>query len=381
VTDAAADSTDPVDTIEEEIEVRRVELVKVGMAAWSIIGIAIVVIAAIVGLAAVSQLVLPLMFAVMIGAAAYPLARKLHRYMAPSIAAAVVVAGMVLLCVGVVAIVVHALVNEVDTLTARIDDAIDELSTRTEGIGLDQDTLTRMRESLSPSGGTASSGYVSTAVSGLTAVFAFFAGVILAVLILYYVLKDGPDIRDFIIAQAPPHFRAETAAFLKNAVTTVRAYWMGRALLSAAVTAVVVVVCIAVGVPLIPTIAIANFFGGFVPYVGAFIGGGLATLLALSDGGITPALIVLGIVLVANLVLENLLEPRIMSGRLHIHPLLVLIATTTGGVVGGMAGLILAVPIAVVGLDLIVRIRRVVTERNAPATRGAPIEAAVTPDA
>lgn len=45
-------------------------------------------------LAAISEVVLPLVFAVMIGATAYPLARRLHRRMSPALSALVVVRGM-----------------------------------------------------------------------------------------------------------------------------------------------------------------------------------------------------------------------------------------------------------------------------------------------
>ena len=62
------------------------------------------------------------------------------------------------------------------------------------------------------------------------------------------------------------------------------------------------------------------------------------------------------------------LEPRIMSGRLRIHPLGVLIATTAGGVIGGIMGLVLAVPVTVVGLDLLRRLRDVGGSSAARAT-------------
>ena len=129
-------------------------------------------------------------------------------------------------------------------------------------------------------------------------------------------------------------------------------------MLSAAVTVVVVGVSLIMGLPLIATIAVVNFLGGFVPYMGAFIGGGLATLLAVADGGISQGLLMLAIVIACNVLLENLLEPKIMSGRLSIHPLTVLLATTTGGVVGGIVGLVLAVPVTVVTIDLVRRLRQ-----------------------
>ena len=68
-------------------------------------------------------------------------------------------------------------------------------------------------------------------------------------------------------------------------------------------------------------------------------------------------MVMLVIVLTCNLLLENVLEPRVMSSRLSIHPLVVLLATTAGGIIGGMVGLILAVPVAVLVIDLVRRLR------------------------
>jgi len=89
---------------------------------------------------------------------------------------------------------------------------------------------------------------------------------------------------------------------VSQSVRAVRGYWAGRSVLSAAVTVVIVGVSLIMGLPLIATIAVVNFLGGFVPYIGAFIGGGLATLLALSDGGIGEALLMLAIVLVTAVI-------------------------------------------------------------------------------
>jgi putative heme transporter len=101
---------------------------------------------------------------------------------------------------------------------------------------------------------------------------------------------------------------------------------------------------------MLPTVVVVNLVGGYIPYIGASVGGGLTVLLALAEGSFVKAVTVLVLVFSANLLLENLLEPKIMSGRLRIHPLAVLLATTAGGVLGGIVGLVLAVPLTVVSL-------------------------------
>ena len=111
------------------------------------------------------------------------------------------------------------------------------------------------------------------------------------------------------------------------------------------------------GLPIVFTIMVVNFVGGYIPYIGAFLGGGLAVIVALGDGGIAQAALMLVIVLAANLLLENFVEPKVMGSSLDIHPLVVLVVTALGGLVGGMVGLILAVPAYVIARDGLARLR------------------------
>jgi predicted PurR-regulated permease PerM len=114
------------------------------------------------------------------------------------------------------------------------------------------------------------------------------------------------------------------------------------------------------------TIIVVNFVGGYIPYIGAFLGGGLAVIVALGDGGVPEAVIMLLVVLASNLLLENFVEPKVMGRSLDIHPLVVLVVTALGGLLGGIVGLILAVPAFVIAQSFVTRFRsRDVVERVA----------------
>jgi predicted PurR-regulated permease PerM len=63
------------------------------------------------------------------------------------------------------------------------------------------------------------------------------------------------------------------------------------------------------------------------------------------------------VVLAANLLLENFVEPKVMGRTLNIHPLVVLVVTALGGLLGGIVGLILAVPTTVIAADAVSRLR------------------------
>ena len=127
--------------------------------------------------------------------------------------------------------------------------------------------------------------------------------------------------------------------------------------MSGVVSVVIGAASLLMGLPIVFTIMVVNFVGGYIPYIGAFLGGGLAVIVALGDGGVAQAALMLLIVLAANLLLENFVEPKVMGSSLDVHPLVVLVVTALGGLVGGMVGLILAVPAYVIARDGLARLR------------------------
>jgi len=100
------------------------------------------------------------------------------------------------------------------------------------------------------------------------------------------------------------------------------------------------------GVPLAGTIAVVSFVTSYVPYIGAFVAGAFAVLIAYGSGGLPHALIMLAIVLLANNTIQNVVEPFAFGTRLRLHPLVVLLTVTTAAILFGMMGAILAAPLA-----------------------------------
>ena len=98
------------------------------------------------------------------------------------------------------------------------------------------------------------------------------------------------------------------------------------------------------GVPFALPIAVLTFFGGFVPIVGAFVAGAIATLVALVSGGIWTAVGVLAIVLVVQQLEGNVLQPILVGRTMKIHAAVVIAAVALGGTLFGIIGAFLAVP-------------------------------------
>ncbi|SPM33380.1 Predicted PurR-regulated permease PerM [Mycobacterium rhizamassiliense] len=98
------------------------------------------------------------------------------------------------------------------------------------------------------------------------------------------------------------------------------------------------------GVPLALPLASVVFLGAFIPLIGALVSGLVAVVVALLAKGIVYALLTLGLLILINQLEAHILQPLVMGRAVSIHPLGVVLAITTGGVLAGIVGALLAVP-------------------------------------
>jgi predicted PurR-regulated permease PerM len=331
---------------------------RVGIGSWSFVGAVVAATIVLFALAAISEIVLPLVFAAVLAVIFRPAVRRLEqRNLSSTWAAGTVVVGLILLVALVVIATVQGIVDEASQIGATIDDALAAAAEELDAVGLEEGALRDARVATEASAPLVAEGLLTRIVSGVGTLVGLVSGLILGVLIMYYLLKDGPRIRGAVVAQVSEPAREEVDGFIGDSCTILRAYGRARTVMSAIVATVVGVASLLFGLPLVLTIMVVNFIGGYIPYIGAFLGGGLAVLVALGEGGIGLAFVMLVIVLAANLLLENLVEPKVMGHSLDIHPLVVLVVTALGGVVGGIVGLILAVPVAVIAGNALGRLR------------------------
>jgi predicted PurR-regulated permease PerM len=348
---------------------------RVGVWAWSFVGFVVASLIVVLALAAVSEIVLPLTFAAVLAVMFKPLVGFLERKrFKPSLAAGLVVLGLLLLMAGVVVATVRGVGEQTDKISASASAAVDEAAKHTDALGVDEEALNAARVAIEEAEPMITTGVLSGLVSGIGTVIALASGLILGALIMYYLLKDGTRLRRSFVAFVDPTYRDELDGFIGDACRILRDYGRGRTAMSAIVSVVVGAAALLLGLPLVFTIVVVNFVGGYIPYIGAFLGGGLAVIIALGDGGLPKAAVMLVVVLAANLVLENFVEPKVMGRTLDIHPLVVLVVTAFGGLVGGIVGLILAVPAYVIAGNAITRLRSRgivdrVAERAQPTVR------------
>jgi len=112
------------------------------------------------------------------------------------------------------------------------------------------------------------------------------------------------------------------------------------------------------GFPLVIPIAIAVFLGSFIPLVGAVATGAIAVFVALVFLGPIPAVIMLGIVILVQQLEGHVLQPFVMGNAVRVHPLAVVLAVATGGLIGGIPGALFAVPVVATFNEMISYIGR-----------------------
>ena len=346
---------------------------RLGVLSWSFVGVVIASIIVFTALAAVSEIVLPMTFAAVLAVVFKPLVGTLRRHgLKPSLAASLIVVGLLALVFGVVVATTRGVIDQADQIGDSTSAALQEAADQTDALGIDQQALEDARAAVEDAAPMITTGVLSGLVSGIGAIVAVAGGLILGALIMYYLLKDGTRLRRSLVAQVDSAYRDEVDGFVGDSCRILRDYGRGRTAMSAIVAVVVGLAALLLGLPLVFTIVVVNFIGGYIPYIGAFLGGGLAVIVALGDGGLPEAAAMLLVVLAANLVLENFVEPKVMGRTLDVHPLVVLVVTALGGLLGGIVGLILAVPAYVIAGDALGRLRsRGVVDRAAQRARPA----------
>jgi predicted PurR-regulated permease PerM len=99
------------------------------------------------------------------------------------------------------------------------------------------------------------------------------------------------------------------------------------------------------------------FVGAYIPYLGAFLSGAIAVLVALADRGFAIALWALGVVLAVQVLEGHILQPVIQSRTVQMHPAVVMLAITAGASVAGIIGMLLAVPLTAAAFGILAELR------------------------
>jgi putative heme transporter len=317
-----------------------------GLVAWLLVGIVLVVVGTVWLLALTSTIVIPVITATLLASVLSPLVGGMRRRGVPRAAgAAIVLLAVVVVGTGVLVMVLAGIASQGDEIAQRLSAATAKLADGLKSLGVDGHRADAARTDASSS--VSSGGHlllegIAAGVAELAGLATFTAFTILS---LFFLLKDGPTLRSWVERHSGV---APTVAHVVvgDMLTALRGYFTGVTIVAVFSAVIVGAGALIIGVPLVATIVIVTFVGGYIPYIGAWTAGAFAVLVALGDGGPSAALAMAIVALLANGALQQLVQPLAMGAALGLHPLAVLILTIGGGSLFGIIGLVLAAPIA-----------------------------------
>lgn len=326
----------------------RVQLLPEGarrLAAWC----AVLLLAAAVGWVGIelcSQVrtaVVPVLLALLGTALLGPLFQRLVKAgVNRSVAAGLTCVAVVAVVGGTVYIVVAALVGTGDEIVASLKQASKSVTEHFGAAGTSLDDIaTNSKDLLAKFGGTAASGVIS----GISVVGEVIAMAVLALLLVFFFLRDSHRATGALRSLAPRGTADTVEAMARRAFEAVEGFMRGTTII-----ALIDATCITVGllildVPGAVGLGALVFVGAYIPYLGAFLSGAVAVLVALADRGAVIATWALGVVVAVQVLDGHVLQPMVQSRTVQMHPAVVMLAITAGASVAGVLGMLLAVPL------------------------------------
>lgn len=321
---------------------------KLGIRAIQVIVVVTVAAAIIFAIQQVTLVTIPLVIALILACAFNPVMSWMRRRGVPTILATLITLISIVIILSALGwLIVWAVRNQWDDLYSQAQDGVQQLLTWVQTLPFDflqPDQIDEWIATLTDF--VTSAQFGSGALAGVSAVANFVTGFVLMATMLFFFLKDGPQMWEFLLRP----FRGENYLRARRigdkTVATLGSYLRGTAMVAAVDAIGILIGLLILQVPLAIPLAVLVLLLAFIPIVGATVAGILAALVALVANGWVNALLVVGVVVLVNQLEGNFLQPFLMGRSMKLHAFVILIALTVGTVLGGIVGAVLAVPIA-----------------------------------
>ncbi|MDI3419507.1 AI-2E family transporter [Streptomyces luteolus] len=281
--------------------------------------------------------------------------------------------------------VVWQVMENIDTLAERVQEGIDELQKwlLESPFHVTEDQIKDIAKNLRDAVGTNTEEITTAGLEGVTVIVEFLTGILLAMFCTLFLLYDGKRIWNWTLKAVPAQARPGVAGAGPKAWRTLTAYVRGTV-----IVALIDAIFIGIGiyfldVPMAVPLAVFIFLFAFIPLVGAVISGALAVVVALVTQGVFTALMALIVVLAVQQIEGHVLQPFILGRAVRVHPLAVVLSVAAGGMVGGIGGAVVAVPLVAVANTVVGYLRAYSQDqalRMTPRPHGATATELASPD-
>jgi predicted PurR-regulated permease PerM len=316
---------------------------------WAMVGTlgVLLVLLGAYGVYLVRDIVVLVVIALFLSISIDPVVRWLTRRGMPrSSAVAVVFVTLVVLSAAFIWSLVPPIVNQGGHLIHDLPGYLDRLSADSKAVGEVTDRY-HLTERLT----AAVSGLSSKLAGGAVGYFRQFIGTIastLTVLVLtMYFTADMPRLRTRLVALFPPRRRKRVAEIVDVMVDKVGGYMIGNIIISVVAGTTSFICLELLGVPYALPLAVTVAVADLIPMIGATLGATVCVVVALFTVGLWPKTVILVLFFCLYQPVENyLLVPRIFRNTVDMPSAAVLLVALIGGTILGLAGAVMAIPLA-----------------------------------
>ena len=346
-TNTAADQSPPPPRVHRLVD-------RAAAYSWRLIVIGIVAVACLWLLRQARVVFFPIVIALFLARALSPISAWLrrHRWRA-GLAAAVSILGFFVVFFGLLTVAVGSFADEAESIEPTVTLALDDIEdwlVDDSPVQVSRDSIDRLRERAADEFDELTRSSDGTLTDQATLVAELITGSLLAVILTFFMLRDGALFVDWICRRARRN-EIRVRRSLESAWATLGGYLRGAALLGVVESIVIGATLLIAGGRLVAPVMVITFLGAFVPIAGAVVAGIVAVLVALVTGGTGAAIAVAVVALVVQQLDNDVLAPVIYGRVLSLHPVMVLLSVVAGGALLGITGTLLAVPVVAVAIN------------------------------
>ncbi|WP_328735217.1 AI-2E family transporter [Streptomyces bobili] len=240
--------------------------------------------------------------------------------------------------------------ENIDNLSDQVQDGIDDLRRwlLNSPFHVTDKQINGIAKNLREAVGANTDEITSAGLEGVTVVVEALTGILLAFFSTLFLLYDGKRIWQWTLKLVPAAARPGVAGAGPRAWATLTAYVRGTVLVALIDATFIGLGIYFLEVPMAVPLAVFIFLFSFIPLVGAVASGALAVVVALVTQGVFTAVMTLAVVLAVQQIEGHILQPFILGRAVRVHPLAVVLSVACGGMVAGIGGAVVAVPLVAV---------------------------------
>ncbi|SHE58052.1 AI-2E family transporter [Desulforamulus putei] len=307
----------------------------------------------------VRQLFLPFILAIILVYLLNPVVGRMEKRGSPRVAAILILyLGVIIVVTGLFMYGVPRMVNQLETLVESIPVYTDQVEGMVQNIqqsfdnstippGVHQIVDERIRWAE-----LRLMGMVRQVMDLLLALLGNLFNFALAPVLAFYMMKDLEHLKKWAISQVPGEWTTDVLYLAKQIDHVFASFIRGHLTVVLIVGVLTSIAFMLIGLQFATMLGIIAGLAELIPYFGPLIGAIPAVAMALLQSKWLAVKVVIAVFVIQQLE-GNIISPKILGHSVGLHPLAIIIALLAGGHLFGIAGMLLAVPLAAIARILV----------------------------